>query len=627
MRSRLLTEVGRVLRRHPASGAILLLAGVALALGWWGYSDARFEDARSDARFADAPDDPPNEYHELDWLYFSLQLFVLESPDVKPDVPWQLQSARLLAAFVAGAAVVQAILALSARLRRRIKVALTRGHVVVCGLGERGTLLAKRFPPGEAVVAIEADEHTSGVEECREARATVIIGDATDESVLRKAGIEKARYLVAVSRDDGVNAEIAAGAAKLVAGRRPDPLEAFIHIVDPTLANLLREQERTAPGRESFRLRYFNVYEAGARAWLGLHPPFGTPETWAGERPHLAIVGLGELGKALLLGAVRSWLAMSVASRSDGRGVPQVRPRITLVDREAGRKREWVDVEFPQFDRYCQLLPCELDVTSPQFRRAEFLLDCEGRPDVSSVYVCMDDDGTSLTAALTLHDRLQDAARRHRTEEAVRVVVRLRRYAGLATLLGSAGEEDGARARPYGSLRAFTLLDLTCTPDFLLGRTPNERLAKAIHGVYVRMRREAGDTIETNPSMAPWDELPEALKESNRRQADHARVKLRMVGFELAGPGDDDAGPISLSEDEIERLARMEHDRFEVERRFEGWTEGPRDPLAKTSPYLVEWERLPTEIRNYDVEFVRHLPGALAEAGLKVRPLSEDRNG
>jgi hypothetical protein len=171
------------------------------------------------------------------------------------------------------------------------------------------------------------------------------------------------------------------------------------------------------------------------------------------------------------------------------------------------------------------------------------------------------------------------------------------------------------------------MLDLTCTPDFLLGRTRNERLARAIHGVYVRMREAAGDTVDTNPSMAPWDDLPEALKESNRRQADHARVKLRAVGYELAGPGQGDAAPISFSKQQIDRLARMEHARFEAERRFEGWTEGPRDPLAKTSPYLVEWERLPQEIRRYDVEFVRNLPSALAEAGLRVRRLDENRNG
>jgi hypothetical protein len=338
------------------------------------------------------------------------------------------------------------------------------------------------------------------------------------------------------------------------------------------------------------------------------------------------VVGVGTLGMALVVGAVRSWLALYVASRGDGRGAPPVRPRITLVDREAERRREWLHVEFPQFDRYCDLVPIELDVTSPQFRRADFVLDGDGRPDAGGVYVCLDDDGSSLTAALALHERAQDAARRHEGSEPPPVVVRLRRGAGLAQLLGAPADGDHGRAQPYGSLRAFALLDLTCTPEFLLGRTRTEQLARALHGVYVRMRTEAGDTVETNPSMAAWDDLPEALKESNRRQAEHARVKLRTVGYEYAEPGDD-AEPISLSEDQVQWLARMEHDRFEAERRFEGWTEGPRDPLAKTTPYLVDWERLPDEIREYDVELVRSLPGALAEAGLRVRRLARAGDG
>ena len=591
---------------HDWGWALLVLAGcVTVLVGYIGFSD---ESIRK---------------HDSEWIdrvYMSVQLFGLEFPDLERSPPFALQVARLVAPLLVAVALIRVLFALWSDLQRRISVALMRKHVVICGLGERGTLLARRFQeeePSRAIVAIEPDDRAAGVAECRGAGITVIVGDATDESVLRKAGIEKAAHLVAVGGGDDVNAEIAANAAELVAGKRSEPLEAFVHVVDPALANLLAERERAAPRRAGCRLRFFNVYQAGARAWIARHPAFGA-EDGPHEHDHLAVVGIGQLGTALVLGAARNRLGAGVG----GTG----RPRITLVDREANRKREWLLAEFPDFERFFELIACELDITSPQFRGAGFLVDADGRPDVSAVYVCMDDDGRSLTAALTLHERLAEAARVHRLDAAPAVVVRLRRRAGLARLIGTSPGSDTDEPG-HGSLRAFTLLDLTCTPAHLLGHTDEERLARAIHDVYLRMQSPNGDTGTANASAVGWDELPEQLKESNRRQAEHARVKLGALGYAYARAGGTGAVPLELSEDEVERLARMEHDRFVAERRFEGWTEGPRDPLAKRSPYLIEWERLPTEIREIDVQFVRALPDAVRAAGLDIYRRAEVRDG
>src|SRR5207248_2665129 len=76
----------------------------------------------------------------------------------------------------------------------------------------------------------------------------------------------------------------------------------------------------------------------------------------------------------------------------------------------------------------------------------------------------------------------------------------------------------------------WTCSSRTCTPELLLGGT-NEALARMIHEEYVRQQQKLGQTTETNPSMVPWDELPEGLKESNRRQADDIGRKLREVGY------------------------------------------------------------------------------------------------
>ncbi|MBL9132194.1 MAG: hypothetical protein JNG86_13405, partial [Verrucomicrobiaceae bacterium] len=74
-----------------------------------------------------------------------------------------------------------------------------------------------------------------------------------------------------------------------------------------------------------------------------------------------------------------------------------------------------------------------------------------------------------------------------------------------------------------------------------------------------------------------------------------------------------------FTEEEIERMAEMEHGRWNVERLRQQWHWHPqRDPARKHSPWLVTWDKLPDDIRRYDRDNIRAFPRRLAELGLKV---------
>jgi hypothetical protein len=89
----------------------------------------------------------------------------------------------------------------------------------------------------------------------------------------------------------------------------------------------------------------------------------------------------------------------------------------------------------------------------------------------------------------------------------------------------------GPRFRPWSSwLRAFSLLEHTCRAERLTGATRNEIIARAMHEEYVRKQVDDGQTPQTNPSMVAWEQLPESLREPNRRQADYVPVKLQAIG-------------------------------------------------------------------------------------------------
>ncbi len=151
-------------------------------------------------------------------------------------------------------------------------------------------------------------------------------------------------------------------------------------------------------------------------------------------------------------------------------------------------------------------------------------------------------------------------------------------------------------------------------------------MARAIHEDYVSHQKAAGATPGANPSMAAWDDLPEDLKESNRQQADHIEMKLAAIGCGIQALTDWRAASLEGLPDEVravfdvERLARMEHERWWEERKRQGWSFAPgqKDLAKKTSPYLVPWKDLPPEIQEYDRNTVRGLPSFLAQAGFQV---------
>jgi hypothetical protein len=79
-----------------------------------------------------------------------------------------------------------------------------------------------------------------------------------------------------------------------------------------------------------------------------------------------------------------------------------------------------------------------------------------------------------------------------------------------------------------------------------------------------------------------------------------------------------------LGKRQIESLAEREHARWNVERLIAGWVYGPTaDKDKKISPYLVPWDELPDQIREYDREPVRAIPRMLAAAGFELQPLKK----
>jgi hypothetical protein len=530
----------------------------------------------------------------------TLQLFVLESGIFYGPANIPLEIARFLAPLVALFTAIQAFVTIFYKQLQRAGLRFARDHVVICGLGRKGLILAREFHLlGYRVVVLEQDEKNSRLEQCMEQGIVTLIGKAADIELLRRAGVRKAIYVISVCGDDGANAEVAVNTRHLATGGRGRALTCFIHIGDLDLRNLLREQEIYGGEAGLFRLELFNVFESGARALLDEFPVSGVSGAAGDREKHALVVGLGRMGRSLVVHAAWIWEAEQSATGQ--------RLRVSLVDRNAASIAESLAIQYPWIGSACDIHPVQMDVESPEFQQAEFLSSDGRSPDVTAIYVCLDDDSRALSAALTLLQKTRSYQ--------IPIVVRMVQDAGLASLLGT---DKGSMEYGFADLHPFGLLDRTCKPDLLLGT--HELLARAIHEEYLRSHVKEDATPETNPSLVPWDELPEDLRESNLRQADHIGVKLKAIRCSLERLSGRAVNTCELAPEDVELLAQMEHQRWREEREGMGYVfaTGPKDLQKKTSPLLVPWVDLPDLEKEKLRENIRKMPVFLAKAGFQM---------
>ncbi|MCL2807401.1 MAG: RyR domain-containing protein [Coriobacteriia bacterium] len=142
-----------------------------------------------------------------------------------------------------------------------------------------------------------------------------------------------------------------------------------------------------------------------------------------------------------------------------------------------------------------------------------------------------------------------------------------------------------------------------------------EAMAQIIHARYVN-KRVADNMSVDYPT---WEDLPDTLKYSNIRQARSVYGKLAQYGFFVSDKPIEDAVEVAgFLPEQIEALARDEHDEWVAERLANGWTHGERDANKKQSPYLIPYAALTEEIKDYDRSAVRGIFPMLKQLGLHV---------
>jgi voltage-gated potassium channel len=88
--------------------------------------------------------------------------------------------------------------------RRRKALAQITQHCLICGFGRMGRSLANEMKARSAPFIV-IDQSSEVIAKCHHLSLPAVLGNAADERILREAGIERARSLVAAANSDAEN--------------------------------------------------------------------------------------------------------------------------------------------------------------------------------------------------------------------------------------------------------------------------------------------------------------------------------------------------------------------------------------------------------------------------------------
>lgn len=584
-------------------------------------------------------------------FYRSLQLFVFSDVAAQPDLPFLLKITRFLSPALLATAIIRQLVISTSREWDYFRIKnLYSNHYIICGLGAVGyKIVTDSLLEGVKVVVIEKNSQNPVISEVRKLGAIVINGDATDKSILIKAGLADAAALFTVTEDDTVNLGIFYQAQQLSEGRKKmlqkvikiissvfskqyknsqnrdnsltERQRFLVHIAESATINLVYNskycQQKAIEGNSSTeaaeetayaRIRFlkpFNINQIAASRVISEYPPdMYYPVHTSGSDPvHLLLVGLGNIGESLLLAFARNahYFCNIPAENED---VVSRKNVVHIVATHAAERLNEIRALYPGLEQVVECRVCEASTLSLSSEELKNLVDTF---DIRLAYLCLEDDIERYTALHTFGQYLL----RHKL-----MVVNVMPSRAMSAFSIIMPNDEKSCLGTKSGIVDFSIIERTCRKSILI----NEKLdsiAMRIHAIHQSGNKPA----LVHEAEAAWSLLPENfMKMSSRYSAEHLPVKLRALtegnGIPLAAEAEELLKNTGL----LEKLEHIEHIRFVAERLLEGWV--PASPeQEKLSPAdlkklkqlkinktLKPFRRLAEQDKAFNREFLKIIP-------------------
>jgi Trk K+ transport system NAD-binding subunit len=312
--------------------------------------------------------------------YYALGLFVMGGLDLGTPVGGPAWARTMLWISYFGSPLITASALIEAGLRLIVPLATRvrpfRDHVVLGGAGRLSLLYVARLRaehPRRQLVVVERDSNHPAIGELRDVhRATVVVGDVTNDDVLGRLHLNRAQRALFLTGDDFVNLDAAAKVLRLAPGLAG---RIVVHVSN---LGFMRE---TAGSRVARECVIFNGHEAAATNLVREHLLtrfHSTP-----SRDFVVLAGFGRFGQTVLT------QLQEHARGSFG--------HVLLIDEHATRNARTFE-EHPGFDEDYHRTIIDGDLLDPQVWRrvAAAVREADMEP---VVILGSGNDGTNLHAA------------------------------------------------------------------------------------------------------------------------------------------------------------------------------------------------------------------------------------
>jgi hypothetical protein len=325
-------------------------------------------------------------------------------------------------------------------------------------------------------------------------------------------------------------------------------------------------------------LRVLSVATLAARDLHLNHPPFLAALEQGQKRIHAVIVGFGDTGEAIARDIATNCLVLGLAP-----------PRLTVIDPAIAAREAALRLRVPELDETVTFVGMQgafgCGVAPP------LVLSNDAGP-ITHIYLCLGSDIDTLTAAGAVRQWLRSLG-----QPDAPLFLRLRDGCLLP---------EGMGAVAFGDTCAIVGL------SHWLDDAADEA-AVTLHRGYRTSLTETRRGENQSSTTRNWTSLTPDVQRSNHAAVAHIPAKLASAGVDrVHWLGRSDIPKLSHASGLLSRLgdfSRLEHDRWNAERRWAGWVfsgrtraeGGEKDTTRRLHPDLVPFDRLTPESRQYDV--------------------------
>jgi hypothetical protein len=575
---RLARRISSIVTERWQSLQSLSVAGSFL-LGFWGWNVQSSPEAIADY---------------INNFFRTFQLITLNFPtDLQNDIPWQLQIARFMVPSITALATIDRIVGSITRPVRLFSITRAKDHIVICGDDQLATSALTELATGDSekqIVIIDPSISESRKEVLESYNLTVIIEDPMELDFFKKVNICHASAIFMILKDDISNTNLAIEALKNNKNRSKiqSPLLVGVLIAEDNLAYQLdlclddstrnnnAKYHRLCPDRDGIRL------EMSRRA-----PVFGKIDKSLPS--HILVVGL-----------ISNWqqclMQLIIASQDQ----PYKKSVFTfLVSQEEEAEIEEFLKTIPELNlivefRYMRYGKYDL------IDLAETNSEQKAYPKITLVVV-LKEGGQAISTALALRSPKNPFSL---TNEPMLV------FRDVEDRLLQQLTTNEMQDRNLQNIIAFGGVIRKESIERALSYE-NDKIAVLLHEQYMsNSQNRLGDITA---ALREWAGLPENLRDANRVAANHFPLILEYMRLEIA-PGDKPSA--ILTDEEMEKLSRIEHKRWIADRLDRGYRYGNiRDDKKRLHPSIVDYDDLTDAEKQKDRDNIKALMAAVRQSG------------